>query len=127
MQPAAIAPDVDEPQLLAGFAAALIELRARDLVLAYHDRSDGGLLVTLAEMAFAGHCGIDVTLAAQAGPPLAQLFAEEPGAVLQVLQSQQRAVSDCFAAHGLAGCVQMIGAPMAEMRLRIRGDANAAR
>ncbi|MFI4869548.1 MAG: phosphoribosylformylglycinamidine synthase [Steroidobacterales bacterium] len=115
-----VAPDVDEPQLLAGFASALIELRSRGLVLAYHDRSDGGLLVTLAEMAFAGHCGIDVTLAVDAGPALTQLFAEEPGAVLQVLQSQQRAVSDCFAAHGLAGCVQVIGAPMAEMRVRIR-------
>jgi phosphoribosylformylglycinamidine synthase len=45
----------------------MIELRARGLLLAYHDRSDGGLLVTLAEMAFAGHCGVDVTLAAGSG------------------------------------------------------------
>ena len=119
-------PDLDDPKLLAGFAAALIELRARGLVLAYHDRSDGGLLVTLAEMAFAGHCGVDVTLAVDAGTgtgagsALAQLFAEEPGAVLQVLQSQQRSVLECFASHGLADCVQVIGAPMREMRLRIR-------
>ena len=48
------AADLDEPELLPGFAAALIELRARGLLLAYHDRSDGGLLVTLLEMAFAG-------------------------------------------------------------------------
>jgi len=112
--------DLDDPKLLAGLAAALIELRARGLLLAYHDRSDGGLLVTLAEMAFAGHCGVDVTLAAGSGGPLARLFAEEPGAVLQVLQSQQRTVLDCLAGHGLAECVQLIGAPMADMRLRIR-------
>jgi phosphoribosylformylglycinamidine synthase len=123
-------PDLDEPALLARLAAALIELRARGLVLAYHDRSDGGLLVTLAEMAFAGHCGVDVTLAsgestaaATAGSTLAQLFAEEPGAVLQVLQSQQQAVLACFAAHGLAGCAQVIGAPQRQLRLRIRSGA----
>ena len=112
--------DLEDPRLLAGFAAALIELRARGLVLAYHDRSDGGLLVTLAEMAFAGHCGVDVTLAADAGSAPAQLFAEEPGAVLQVLQSQQSSVLECFATHGLAACVQVIGAPQPQLRLRIR-------
>jgi phosphoribosylformylglycinamidine synthase len=116
------APDLDDPKLLAGFAAALIELRSRDLVLAYHDRSDGGLLVTLAEMAFAGHCGIDVRLA-DAACAAAQLFAEEPGAVLQVLQSQQRSVLDCLAIHGLADCVQLIGAPMPDLRVRIRSGA----
>jgi phosphoribosylformylglycinamidine synthase len=115
--------DLDDPKLLAAFAAALIELRARGLLLAYHDRSDGGLLVTLAEMAFAGHCGVEVTLAAGTDGAFAPLFAEEPGAVLQVLQSQQRAVRDCLARHGLAECVQLIGAPMADMRLRIRCGA----
>jgi len=112
--------DLDDPGLLAGFAAALIELRAADRLLAYHDRSDGGLLVTLAEMAFAGHCGLDVALAPGVTGALAALFAEEPGAVLQVLQSQQQAVLECFASHGLADCVQIIGAPMMEPRLRIR-------
>jgi phosphoribosylformylglycinamidine synthase len=113
-------PDLDEPGRLARFAAALIELRAAGLLLAYHDRSDGGLLVTLAEMAFAGHCGLDIALATDATSVLAALFAEEPGAVLQVLQSQQRAVLDCLARHALADCTQFIGEPMREMRLRIR-------
>jgi phosphoribosylformylglycinamidine synthase len=117
------AADLDDPKLLAAFGAALIELRARGLLLAYHDRSDGGLLATLAEMAFAGHCGVDVTLAAGSDGAFAPLFAEEPGAVLQVLQGQQRAVLDCLASHGLAECVQLIGAPMAELRLRIRCGA----
>jgi phosphoribosylformylglycinamidine synthase len=115
-------PDLEDPKLLSGFAAALAELRSRDLVLAYHDRSDGGLLVTLVEMAFAGRCGIDVTLAAGAASVLAQLFAEEPGAVLQVLESQQRTVLECFCKHGLADCVQVIGAPMRDLRLRISRD-----
>jgi len=123
------AADLDAPGLLAGFAAAMIELRRRGLVLAYHDRSDGGLLVTLVEMAFAGHCGVDVALSAHAAAnantdaALAQLFAEEPGAVLQVLQSQQRAVLDCLATHGLADCVQTIGAPQRPLRVRIRSGA----
>ncbi len=116
--------DLDDPGRLAGFVAAMIELRAADRVLAYHDRSDGGLLVTLVEMAFAGHCGVDLALApggAGDAGALAALFAEEPGAVLQVLQSQQQAVLECFASHGLSDCVQFIGAPTTEPRLRIRG------
>ena len=48
-------------------AAALAELRAAGLLRAYHDRSDGGLIVTLLEMAFAGHCGLDVALPAARG------------------------------------------------------------
>jgi len=71
-------------------------------------------------MAFAGHCGLDIALATDATSVLAALFAEEPGAVLQVLQSQQRAVLDCLARHALADCTQFIGEPMREMRLRIR-------
>ena len=59
-------PDLDDPQRLIGFAVALRAARRAGLVLAYHDRSDGGLAATLAEMAFAGHCGLDVTLPADA-------------------------------------------------------------
>ena len=57
-------PDLDDPQRLTQLAAALAELRAQNLVLAYHDRSDGGVFATLVEMAFAGHCGLDVQLPA---------------------------------------------------------------
>ena len=52
------------PALLTQLAAALAELRAQNLVLAYHDRSDGGVFATLVEMAFAGHCGLDIKLPA---------------------------------------------------------------
>jgi phosphoribosylformylglycinamidine synthase len=116
--------DLDDAALLRSFAAAMIELRARDWVLAYHDRSDGGLIVTLIEMAFAGHCGLEVTLAAASGSPAALLFAEEPGAVLQVKREDQAAVLACLGQYGLADCTRAIGAPSAAMRLRIRaGDA----
>jgi phosphoribosylformylglycinamidine synthase len=116
--------DVDEAALLRGLAAALIELRARDLVLAYHDRSDGGLFVTLVEMAFAGHCGLDIELEAGAGSAVAQLFSEEPGVVLQIRRESQSAVLDCLSAHGLGGCVHLLGAPSPQMRVRMRvGEA----
>jgi hypothetical protein len=52
------APDCDDPKTLRAFVGAIIELRRAGRILAYHDRSDGGLFATLAEMAFAGHCGL---------------------------------------------------------------------
>jgi len=117
-------PDMQDAPLLAAFAAAMIALRARDLVLAYHDRSDGGLAVTLAEMAFAGHCGLDIDLPAARGGPAAALFAEEPGAVLQVREDDLAAVLECLGAHGLGACTHTIGAPTSLMRLRLRvGEA----
>ncbi len=81
--------DLDEPARLTQLAAALAELRAAGMLLAYHDRSDGGLFVTLLEMAFAGHCGLDIALPAARGGALAQLFAEEPGVVVQVLAGDE--------------------------------------
>jgi phosphoribosylformylglycinamidine synthase len=111
-------PDLDSPLLLKGFASALRAVRATDHLLAYHDISDGGLLATLAEMAFAGHCGIEAQLPAQ-GELLAQLFAEEAGAVLQVRTEDVPAVLAVFAAHGLGDCVHDIGTPTADMNLRI--------
>jgi len=112
--------DAEDPARLAAFAAAIIELRTREWILAYHDRADGGLLATLAEMAFAGHCGVDVTLPAQPAEPIAALFTEEPGAVLQVTQALEPAVLACFERHGLADCVHSIGAPQSPLRVRIR-------
>src|SRR5690606_33910417 len=67
-------PDCDDPSVLARFFAAMVDLRALNVVLAYHDRSDGGLFVTLAEMAFAGRCGIEVDLGERTRVPIATLF-----------------------------------------------------
>ena len=59
-------PDLDEPARIAALFAGVQALRARDLLLACHDRSDGGLFVTLCEMAFAGKTGLDIKLPANA-------------------------------------------------------------
>ena len=69
------------PATLARFFAAIQELNDDGLLLAYHDRSDGGLFVTLCEMAFAGRCGLEVDLDALGADDLAVLFSEELGAV----------------------------------------------
>ena len=78
------APDLDTPTHLAGFFAVIQELAAAERLLAYHDRSDGGLAACLAEMCFAGHVGADIQLAALDSDATAALFAEELGAVVQV-------------------------------------------
>jgi phosphoribosylformylglycinamidine synthase len=112
--------DLEDPATLRAFAAAIIELRRRGWLLAYHDRSDGGLVATLLEMAFAGRCGLDIALNAGGCGALAALFSEEPGAVVQVRVSQEQEVLACLASHGLAECVQSIGAPQEALRVRIR-------
>ncbi|HEY3808301.1 MAG TPA: phosphoribosylformylglycinamidine synthase [Steroidobacteraceae bacterium] len=111
-------PDADA-SLLREFAAAMIELRQSEQVLAYHDRSDGGVAVTLVEMAFAGHCGIEAALDPGGDSPAAAMFSEAPGAVLQVRASDRDAVLACFERHGLGGRVHIVGAPIAAMRVRI--------
>ncbi|KAH9484747.1 Phosphoribosylformylglycinamidine synthase [Psilocybe cubensis] len=86
------APDVEDPAVLKAFFTACQNIKANhpDLVLAYHDRSDGGLFTTIAEMAFAGRVGVEVSLDAvhSTRDPISTLFNEELGAVVQVRQSQ---------------------------------------
>ncbi|HTE41573.1 MAG TPA: phosphoribosylformylglycinamidine synthase, partial [Steroidobacteraceae bacterium] len=101
-------PDCENPTLLKSFFAAMAELKERLLVLAYHDRSDGGLLITLAEMAFAGHCGVDVELPA-ARSAAAVLFNEELGAVVQIASIDVAEVETIFARHGLAQHIHQLG------------------
>jgi phosphoribosylformylglycinamidine synthase len=111
-------PDVVDAALLRGFHAALTEARAAALLLAYHDRSDGGLLATLAEMAFASHCGLDIQL--PDGDFLGQLFAEELGAVLQVRAADVEQVAAIFERHGLAAALADIGAPQSDHAISFR-------
>jgi phosphoribosylformylglycinamidine synthase len=89
------APDVDNAALLKRFFDGVQSLNRAGKILAYHDRSDGGLLVTLVEMTFAGRCGVRVDLGADA-EPVAALFNEELGAVLQVLASDVSTVQSTF-------------------------------
>jgi phosphoribosylformylglycinamidine synthase len=85
-------PDLDFAKSLARFFAAVQELRRRHLILAYHDRSDGGLLATIAEMMFASRLGASLKLAGSEPAILARLFSEELGAVLQVADSRMNDV-----------------------------------
>jgi phosphoribosylformylglycinamidine synthase len=115
--------DLDVPQRLIGLAAALRELRAAGMLRAYHDRSDGGLFATLIEMAFAGHCGLDIALPAARGPALAQLFAEEPGVVVQILAGDEPAFLEILARHGLGEGALYLGAPVIDLRVQLRVGA----
>ena len=117
--------DVRDVQQLAGFYNAIQALVADSKLLAYHDRSDGGLLVTLAEMAFTGHCGVEVDIAALGSDSLAALFNEELGAVIQVAAADRAAVEQVFAAHGLADCVHVLGQAVEGDRFVISSGGSA--
>ncbi|MDH4235188.1 MAG: phosphoribosylformylglycinamidine synthase, partial [Gallionella sp.] len=79
-----VAPDVDDAQTLKSFFGLVQQLNMENKLLAYHDRSDGGVFVTLCEMAFASHIGLDIQLDELHGDTLRALFNEELGAVVQV-------------------------------------------
>jgi phosphoribosylformylglycinamidine synthase len=111
-------PDLDDPARLAAFFAAIRDLRDAGHLLAYHDRSDGGLAVTLLEMAFAGRAGIDADLGA-VKRPVAALFAEELGAVLQVREAELARVDAVLARHGLSDFARRIGGVTEGARIRI--------
>jgi phosphoribosylformylglycinamidine synthase len=96
------------------------EMKDQNLVLAYHDRSDGGVLLTLLEMAFASHCGLDIDLGSTADP-IAACFAEELGAVLQVASSRVAQAREILQRHGLAAYLHDIGAPAAGQAITVRG------
>ena len=124
-------PDVDDPALLKAFFAAIQALRP--LILAYHDRSDGGLFATVCEMAFAGHCGVtinidplafdaatddvdafkrnaDEQLAGRARElALAALYNEELGAVIQIRARDRAKAMQVLREAGLGACTHVIG------------------
>ena len=130
-------PDLDTPKDLVHLVNAINELRAKQWVLAYHDRSDGGLLACIAEMAFAGHVGvaINVDLLVTEGDGIADsradhgdsknwsqqisarrdektlhaLFNEELGAVIQVRTDVRDQVMQLLRQHGLSACSHVVG------------------
>ncbi|MBQ4813522.1 phosphoribosylformylglycinamidine synthase [Pseudoalteromonas luteoviolacea] len=103
-------PDVDSPELLKGFYNAMQALVADEKLLAYHDRSDGGLFTTVAEMAFAGRTGVTVNLDSLTGSDIEALYNEELGAVIQVRNDDLAAVEAILADNGLAAISHTIGA-----------------
>jgi len=142
-------PDADDPQRVKGLFDAVQALAREGLLLAYHDRSDGGLFAAACEMAFAGHCGVTLNLDAIAFDAaledvdafkrdseaqltgrmndlaLAALFSEELGALLQIRASERSRVMDLLRAHGLGACSHVVGQPNARDEIRITRNGRA--
>jgi len=112
-QVGAVAPDVNDPEDLKAFFAVIQGLNSDDKLLAYHDRSDGGLFATICEMSFAGHVGVDVKLDLLAEDEThfaRELFNEELGAVIQVKHTDTEFVLQQFTAAGLGEHTLVLGA-----------------
>ena len=117
-------PDLDRPEALPALFRALSRLRRDGLVAAYHDRSDGGLAACVLEMAFAGRAGLDIDLAPLGPDPIAALFCEEPGAVLQVRDADLGTVRAVFDSDpALRACVHRIAAVESDDRVRLRAGS----
>jgi phosphoribosylformylglycinamidine synthase len=140
------APDLDDPARLAAFVGVLRALERAGHVLAYHDRSDGGLFATICEMSFAGHVGVTVNLDVLTVDPVAgdwsdfkirpaqvdvrrnelvlsALFSEELGGVLQIRASHKSAVMDALRTAGLGAVSQIVGKPNTRDVIEFWNDA----
>ncbi|WP_252179051.1 phosphoribosylformylglycinamidine synthase [Endozoicomonas sp. 4G] len=120
-----VAPDVSSAEDLKSFFTGIQQCLEEGLLLAYHDRSDGGLLTTLLEMAFAGHTGIEVNLDKLADSEAAimpALFNEELGAVVQVRRADKGKVKDILAEQGLSSCVHTLASLRSDQRINVTFD-----
>jgi phosphoribosylformylglycinamidine synthase len=102
-------PDCEDPQVLINFFRAIQHLNQQNFILAYHDRSDGGLLASLCEMAFASRCGLDIDISALGDNPISALFNEELGAVVQIDSNHREAVESVLKRFGLLDHSHRIG------------------
>lgn len=117
-------PDVDDPDLLKHFFQAIQTLNQKNLLLAYHDRSDGGLLATICEMMFAGHVGVNIALdnlvkGGSQDDYIPALFAEELGAVMQVRSADLPAVLEILQQYELQEWSHVLGELNAQDQLKI--------
>ncbi|MGH8547266.1 MAG: phosphoribosylformylglycinamidine synthase [Methylococcales bacterium] len=112
------APDLDDAGLFKAFFRCIQILNRKRKLLAYHDRSDGGLFVTLCEMAFAARCGLRIELDDLGSDPLRALFAEELGAVIQVQCDETPIVLKLLEGEGFGGCWHVIGCPATNQTIR---------
>jgi len=94
------APDVEDSRLLSNAFKAVQSMMQDNLILACHDRSDGGLITTLVEMAMAGNCGLEIRLPANK-KAIPYLFSEELGLVLEYLPAKERAIKAILNKHGV--------------------------
>jgi phosphoribosylformylglycinamidine synthase len=115
-------PDVDNAEQLKGFFNAMQTLVREQKVIAYHDRSDGGLFTTVCEMAFAGHTGVDIDLSKFSGENAAILFNEELGGVIQIRESDVDAIHQIIAEHGVSDLFTDIGRLNNEDMIRFTRD-----
>ena len=123
------AADLESCDDMLAFAKAMPELRAQKAILAYHDRSDGGIAAALAEMCFAGHTGVDVDMgeAATEEEAVRILFNEELGVAMQVAESNVAKVTAAFKAAGLPeASVRVVGKVTKEQRIVIRTSHGVA-
>jgi phosphoribosylformylglycinamidine synthase len=117
------APDVEDPKLLKRAFNAVQELIEKDMVLSGHDRSDGGLITTLLEMAFAGNCGIDIEVGSQKSEArseevMAILFSEELGFIIEYLPENEKDIFSEFEKENVP--YQIIGNTTTEKKIVIK-------
>lgn len=121
-------PDLDDPQRLRAFFELIRDAREAGLLLAYHDRSDGGAFASLCEMAFCSHLGLDIVLDGWGEDRVEDifrtLFNEELGAVVQIDCEDRAAFADLVARHGLIDCAQRIARPTTAANVRVVDDGN---
>ncbi|MBD9479383.1 phosphoribosylformylglycinamidine synthase [Pseudoxanthomonas sp. PXM02] len=117
-------PDLDDPQRLRDFFHLIADAREAGLLLAYHDRSDGGAFAALCEMAFASHRGLDINLDGWGDDAFRTLFAEELGAVVQVADEDRAAFADLVERHALTECAQRIARPTTASAIRVQQDGD---
>ena len=101
--------DLEKPQMLKNFFSVIQDLNHQGKLLAYHDRSDGGLFATLCEMSFAGHCGVSIDVAGMSADKTAALFSEELGAVIQIEAKDAEFIINDLKANGLGDHSYVIG------------------
>ncbi|MHB1271736.1 MAG: phosphoribosylformylglycinamidine synthase [Rhodanobacter sp.] len=114
-----VPPDLDDAARLKALFDLVQEANAGGLLLAYHDRSDGGVITTLLEMAFAGHCGLEIRLDGWAETTLRALFNEELGAVVQVAEANREAFEALLVKYALAGISHRIGRPKEKLGIKL--------
>jgi phosphoribosylformylglycinamidine synthase len=118
-------PDLDGPERLRAFFELIRDAREAGLLLAYHDRSDGGAFAALCEMAFASRRGLDIVLDAWGDDPFRSLFNEELGAIVQVANEDRAAFADLVERHALTECAQRIARPTTApvVRVQLAGES----
>ncbi|MBL7004489.1 MAG: phosphoribosylformylglycinamidine synthase [Gammaproteobacteria bacterium] len=114
-----IAPDMDDVAQFKTFYETIQQCHEGDLLMAYHDRSDGGLITTLAEMSFSSQIGLDIDISSLSNDAISILFTEELGAVVQVAADKQKQFEDLFEANHLTACLHHIGGLNQSKQLKV--------